>query len=140
MNEDDEVAAWIQAELDKEESIRKECALRDAREEIKTKDADSMRTSTSLDGILAERGKTHGNYLIQSAVSQELKRLVRAGPEWVNMEDHQRDAIEMILMKISRIVTGDSSHKDSWVDISGYSTLISNTLDLNERGTINEVS
>ena len=129
MNEDDEVAAWIQAELDKEESIRKEGALRGARGEINAKVADSISASTSLDGILAERGKTHGDYLVQASVCQELKRIVREGPKWVNMEDHQRDSIEMILMKISRVVTGDPSHKDSWLDIAGYATLVANRID-----------
>ena len=130
MNEDDEVAAWIQAELDKEESIRKEGALRGARGEINAKVADSISASTSLDGILAERHKTHGDYTHQADVCQRLKRIIHSntGLNKNPLTATQLDALEMIAMKMSRIVTGDPSHKDSWLDIAGYATLVANRI------------
>ena len=35
----------------------------------------------------------------------------------------------MILSKISRLVTGDPAHKDSWHDIQGYAKLAEDRLD-----------
>jgi hypothetical protein len=40
----------------------------------------------------------------------------------------QDEALSMIVMKISRILTGDPNHADHWADIAGYATLIANEL------------
>jgi hypothetical protein len=40
------------------------------------------------------------------------------------MHHTAREALDMILHKISRICTGDPTFKDHWVDIVGYATLV----------------
>jgi hypothetical protein len=37
---------------------------------------------------------------------------------------YQRESLEMIAHKISRIVNGDANYMDSWVDIAGYAQLV----------------
>ncbi len=75
--------------------------------------------------LLAEREKTHGKYDRFATYVQRLK-------EWTtDFEDRgkgrlspeHREAVDMILHKIGRIVTGDPNVEDHWRDISGYATL-----------------
>jgi hypothetical protein len=40
----------------------------------------------------------------------------------------QREALDMIAHKIARIINGDPDYADSWVDIAGYATLVSERL------------
>jgi hypothetical protein len=71
--------------------------------------------------IISERAKTHGNYTLQSQLSQDLKRRIKQ--EGASLSPQQQEALEMICVKIARIVCGDANHKDSWLDISGYAHL-----------------
>jgi hypothetical protein len=71
--------------------------------------------------IISERAKTHGDWDTQSQLSQDLKR--RIWREDANLTLQQQEALEMICVKIARIVCGDANHKDSWLDISGYAHL-----------------
>lgn len=80
--------------------------------------------------ILAERGKTHGDFGEQAWIAQELKEVVTQGPNWSSMTADKRESIHMILHKISRIVCGNPDFKDTWDDIQGYARLISDKLPL----------
>lgn len=66
--------------------------------------------------------------MTQAWVAQELKKIAEAGPSWAAMTADKREAIHMILHKVSRVVCGKSDFKDTWVDIEGYSRLISRNL------------
>ena len=79
----------------------------------------------TLEGILEARGVVHGDYADQARVAQNLKAMVTASPNWKSssLTSVQRDAIEMILVKLSRILSGDPNHRDHWDDISGYARL-----------------
>lgn len=72
--------------------------------------------------LIGERKKTHGNWATQASIAQELKAIVNkyAVPQLLPT---QREAIEMILVKISRILAGNPSERDHWDDIAGYSLL-----------------
>lgn len=69
-----------------------------------------------------ERKNQHGNWEDQSGTANSLKKAVRT-PGWNKMNHMQQEAIDMILTKVSRIVTGDPSHADHWDDIAGYAYL-----------------
>ena len=84
---------------------------------------------SKVEEILADRGSSHGDYVVQAKIAQALKGVIRSGPSWVRMTEVERDSLEMIAVKISRAVTGDPHHKDHWDDIAGYSTLVSKQLD-----------
>jgi len=76
--------------------------------------------------ILDERQKTHGDFKINSAITQSLKRALA---DEGNLSDAQREALDMILHKIGRIVAGNANEKDHWDDIAGYATLVANLLE-----------
>ena len=77
--------------------------------------------------IIDEREKTHGNYAQQAALTQELKSRIRA--ECRSLSPQQQEALEMICVKISRIVCGNPNEPDHWRDISGYSQLVLRALE-----------
>lgn len=77
----------------------------------------------SAEDIIAERDTTHGNYAAQSAVSQAIKKAMAGGKNWSSMLPPQREALELIAVKLARIVSGDPYHLDHWLDICGYAKL-----------------
>lgn len=75
--------------------------------------------------LTEERRKTHGRWFNTSRIAQSLKGTVEgelAGSGRA-LEPHQQEALEMILAKIARIISGDPNHKDHWDDIAGYAML-----------------
>ena len=77
-----------------------------------------------MNDILDEREKTHGDYYQVSMMAQELKDAMRRGKKWRILDDMQRETLEMIASKISRILSGNPHEPDHWRDIAGYATLI----------------
>jgi hypothetical protein len=84
---------------------------------------------TPVSELLADRGATHGDFRSSSVTMQQFKRAARRSPNWENMSDMQREALDMILHKIGRVLHGDPRHKDHWDDIAGYATLVAQELD-----------
>lgn len=71
------------------------------------------------------RQQTHGNFLDTARVSQNLKHIVRddVGYDvWMSLTPAQREAIDGIFVKISRIMSG-GGHKEHWEGIVGYGQL-----------------
>ncbi len=86
-----------------------------------------MEYDMSVDKVLYERGKTHGDFTDNSLTSQKLKNVMRnTGKNWEKLSDVDKEGLEMIQHKIARFINGDSSHVDTIVDIIGYATLIRN--------------
>lgn len=88
---------------------------------------------------LEERGKTHGDFSDNAKISQELKHAIRIGVRFTDLSDIQREALDMICHKISRIVSGNPNEPDHWRDIAGYATLVEQRLihtDEEPEGTI----
>lgn len=81
-------------------------------------------TEVNIEGVVADRGETYGDYTIQAEIAQTLKDLFRECPGWGRLEYHQRESLDMIACKASRILNGDPNHLDSWVDIAGYATIV----------------
>ena len=82
------------------------------------------RQAENLDGILAERGARYGSFASQAAFSQYLKDTLRKHKNYDELMHSQKEALEMIMHKISRILNGDPNYDDSWRDIAGYAELI----------------
>ena len=82
-----------------------------------------------LDDVLAERGRTHGNWRDNARLAQAMKELWRNEPGWQRLSVGQREALEMIGHKIARILSGDCGHVDHWRDIGGYAELAVRELD-----------
>ena len=69
--------------------------------------------------VSKERESEYGNFRDNAYVAQELKTLSR-NPEFSRV---QREALDQILSKVSRLVCGNPNHLDSWLDIANYATL-----------------
>lgn len=77
----------------------------------------------STDKLLTERGKTHGDYSEQARMTQRIKATLAVGKNWQSLTVVQRDALDMIAVKLGRILSGDPNALDHWHDIAGYATL-----------------
>lgn len=78
---------------------------------------------------LAERQKTHGDFSVHADVTQKLKRVLQDPVQWHHrLTQSQREALDMIVHKIGRILSGNPDHVDHWHDIAGYATLVENQL------------
>lgn len=88
----------------------------------------SILSPASLDAVLNERGSRYGSFLEQAVISQRLKAVMADTPNWIALNDDMVEALEMIAIKIARILNGDPSYVDSWVDIAGYSQLVADRL------------
>jgi len=73
--------------------------------------------------ILRERGAVHGDFSEHARVTQALKRAARDSANWAKLSDVQKEAVEMILHKLGRVLAGDPDHRDHWDDTAGYATL-----------------
>lgn len=78
---------------------------------------------SSVEQLLNTRQKTHGDFAEQAKVAQELKRAIVTASQYPRMTDSQKEALAMILHKVSRIVCGNPDEPDHWDDITGYATL-----------------
>jgi Domain of unknown function (DUF6378) len=65
----------------------------------------------------------YGDFGELAKAIQAYKSAIRHAPSWIKMTATQREAAEMIALKLCRIVYGDPLHFDSWHDIAGYATL-----------------
>jgi len=72
--------------------------------------------------LTEERETTHGSFSANARVSQELKATIHC--EKSDMTNVQREAIDMICMKLSRIASGHAHFADHWEDIQGYCQLV----------------
>ena len=79
---------------------------------------EKMRTAMSND-----RAVTHGNFIENGQISQTMKSEFRRHMNWELMALNQREALDLIATKISRILSGDFNEPDHWDDISGYALL-----------------
>ena len=87
--------------------------------------------STKKSGIektLAARGKTHGGYKETFRVIQNLKATMKDSLNWDSLPPEMKESLEMQAVKLGRILSGEPTTKDSWVDMEGYAHLISQDL------------
>ena len=79
---------------------------------------------TQLVEILEERRKQHGDFAVHAAITQGLKAVAQSDVgNYASLVPTQREAIDMILHKIGRILAGDPNHHDHWDDIAGYAKI-----------------
>lgn len=83
---------------------------------------------TMVERILEARGHKYGPFIGHATLSQGMKYVCHSHPRWGSLAADKKEAIEMILHKIGRIVNGDPDYKDSWDDIAGYAQLIARGL------------
>lgn len=83
---------------------------------------------TDRDPLLAEREKTHGDFKMNAYISQKLKAIFS---EYFAEDENivHCEALDMIALKLSRILSGQANFKDHWDDIAGYAKLASEACD-----------
>jgi len=86
---------------------------------------DTLKEPITVEQILAQRGPIHGDFTDNARISQMLKDSLRNQHGWGNLNDVQREALDMISHKISRALAGNPDFKDHWDDIAGYAKLVS---------------
>ncbi len=79
---------------------------------------------TNINNILDERGNRYGDFSSNATTTQLIKQAINLGDTVDKLAFYQRESLEMIAHKISRIVNGDANYIDSWVDIVGYAQLV----------------
>lgn len=79
---------------------------------------------TDIKDTLKERGEKYGEFINHAAISQRLKQVMGDTAGWQRLTPAMKEALEMLAHKVARILNGDPTYIDSWVDISGYVTLV----------------
>ena len=77
-----------------------------------------------IEDILSQRGTIYGEYTSQAYISQRMKAFLRDTPNWHRLAPDQADALEMVVVKMARILNGDPDYADNWSDMAGYPTLV----------------
>ena len=91
--------------------------------------------ANQLEKILDKRAEQYGTFMRNADITIKLKQVIHNAMvrEDTQLYPDQLQALDMIAAKIGRILTGNPSHLDSWVDIAGYAKLVSDRLQGNAR-------
>lgn len=87
----------------------------------------NLRT-VELEVTIRQRGNSHGDFTENGEIMQLLKDTMRGRPGWRRLSPYQREALDMIQMKVGRILSGDPNFADHWHDIAGYATIVETRL------------
>jgi len=82
---------------------------------------------TNIADVLAERGSRYGEFKRHAQITMALKDVIERYGD--SLDDTQTEALHMIAHKIGRILNGDPTYVDSWVDIAGYAKLVADQLE-----------
>lgn len=99
-----------------------------------------MAGERKIEDTIKERGGTYGTVHAQFGVAQEIKNACR---ESITKNDRFNfmppedkaivvEALDMIAVKMSRIVVGDPRYSDNWHDIEGYARITDEALNPKE--------
>ena len=94
------------------------------RDIIEETEACNVRETDSIDEIVIERGSRYGAFTGHALITQNIKSAMRHSPNWNKLPEDMKECLEMVAHKIGRILNGDPSYDDSWVDIIGYTQLV----------------
>ena len=88
----------------------------------------ARKPESEIEKVISDRGVNYGRFEDGAEIMQQLKLIAHTSQGWEKMKPIQREGMDMILHKIGRILNGDPSYVDSWIDIEGYSKLVSDWL------------
>lgn len=90
--------------------------------------AHPLPAAKDVDAILEERGRRYGLFKDHAMIAQTIKDMMKQEEGWARLAPDQKEALEMIVHKIARILNGDPDYADSWIDIAGYAKLVADRL------------
>lgn len=70
--------------------------------------------------VVIARDSSYGGFSGIAETCQAMKDLARKCPSWQSLNSSEKEGIDMILHKITRILYSPKKIRDSWVDIGGY--------------------
>jgi hypothetical protein len=85
----------------------------------------------TVENILSERQKTHGDYREVAIIAQMFREIMRGTTGWSKMNDAQREALDSMATKFGRLGSGNPNFRDHWDDLAGYAALASMHCDSN---------
>jgi len=85
-------------------------------------------TADPLAAMLKARESRYGDFERRAGITRAIKGALMRGESWKAMPAYQKEALDMIAEKMSRIVNGDPAYRDSWDDIIGYTRLVCDRL------------
>lgn len=80
-------------------------------------------SDTAAAALLSERQTTHGEFSHNAIYGQQLRSLFRSSPRWPEIPPVQREALDNIATKMSRILSGQADRIQHWEDVEGYARL-----------------
>ena len=117
--------------------LKKEMAHKQEEPKPTSNGAEDLRAMAqeSMDALLQKREDQYGSFMFGANIAIRLKGIMHnaIAQKDLHLAPDQMLALDMIAVKISRILSGNPSHKDSWVDIAGYAKLVSDRLQGNVR-------
>lgn len=78
---------------------------------------------SEIESTLSQRGARYGDFTENAKLSQAIKEVMYKAPFNEKLNAVHKEALEVIVQKISRILNGDPDYKDNWHDIAGYAKL-----------------
>ena len=79
---------------------------------------------TNINDLLSEREETHGDFAEVAYTYKQFQSIITTRRNYWKISDSQRLALDMIAVKLSRLLCGDSNFSGHAEDIAGYATLI----------------
>ncbi len=73
--------------------------------------------------LIAARQQTHGDFKSTAWVAQTLRDVFRHELGWERLSIVKREVLDCIAIKLARILSGDASCEDHYLDIIGYAEL-----------------
>ena len=89
----------------------------------------------NIDKVLEARGNVHGPAELQFELAQHLKQIIRAANPALPLTC--QETLDMLAVKIARIVVGDPMFDDHWLDIEGYARRMRQIIEDNRSKGVN---
>jgi hypothetical protein len=85
---------------------------------------------SGVDTVLDERESQYGSYMQSADTAIKIKSALHnaIARNDLHLYPDQLMSLDMIAVKLSRIANGNPAHRDSWIDIAGYATLVADRL------------
>jgi hypothetical protein len=79
--------------------------------------------SRKTEELLKQRARTHGDFADVSELAQMFRDVARGSKNWAALPFFLREAIDGLLGKLARLLSGDFAHADHLDDMIGYLAL-----------------
>jgi hypothetical protein len=87
---------------------------------------------SDVDATLAERGENYGDFSDNAEYAQDLKFRMQTTVSWDHSPAYVKEALDLIVSKIARMLSGNPLYADSWRDIQGYAKLVEDRINEGE--------